>query len=249
MLNEIKYAKPPIVEVVCEFRFVPGAPWDSAIPGLVYAHLRGDFPKRRMFRSLESQVSPSEGGIQQQIHLAERVQFLREDEKAFVQVGPDFLAINHLAPYPSWEGVRPLIQQAFNAYREVAKPTGLRRIGLRYINRIEFPTKPVHFSEFLNFYPHTGAVLPGGIADFVFGVVSPFEQERDALRLQLNCAEMSGVDLLAALLDLDYFLARSQAITMDEALGWVDVAHDHVLTTFEACLTERSRAMFEPEKN
>lgn len=248
MLNEIKYIKPPIVEVVCEFRFVPGAPWDSAIPGLVYAQLRNDFPKRRMLRSLESQVSPSEGGIQQQIHLAERVQFLREDEKAFVQIGPDFLAINHLAPYPSWEGFRPLIQQAFNAYREVAKPAGLRRIGLRYINRIEFPTKPVHFGEFLNFYPHTGSVLPGGIGDFSLSVVSPFEQERDALRLQVNCAATGETDLLAALLDLDYFLARPQASTLEEALGWVDLAHDHVLTTFETCLTEHSRAMFEPEK-
>jgi len=246
MLENIKYRKPPIVEVVCEFRFVPSSPWDAAIPGLVYTQLSGEFPKRRMLRGFESQVSPAEGGVRQQIQLAERVQFLREDERAFIQVGPDFLAINHLSPYPAWEGFRPIIQQGFNAYLQVAKPTGLRRIGLRYINKIEIPVEPVSFEEFFNFYPHTGSIK-SEITEFVLGVVSPFEEDRDALRLQLNSAEPGEAGHLAALLDLDYFVARPQAVTLDEAMAWVDSAHDRVQATFEACLTERLRDTFEPE--
>ena len=44
--TEFKYRKSPIVEVVCEFRFLPGEPWDAAIPGLVYSKLADVFPKR-----------------------------------------------------------------------------------------------------------------------------------------------------------------------------------------------------------
>ncbi len=246
MLEEIKYGKPPIAEVVCEFRFVPGIPWDAAIPGLVYAQLSQDFPKRGMLRGLESQVSPVEGGLHQQIQLAERAQFLREDEKAFVQVGVDLLAINHLAPYPTWEQFRPLIQQGFNAYQAVAKPAGLLRIGLRYINRIELTGERIELKDYFNFYPHTGSVIPS-IAEFLLGVVSPFDDGRDALRLQMNSAEKRESNQLSVFLDMDYFLARPQTVSIVEAQPWVDVAHDRVLQTFEACLTETLRIKFEPQ--
>ena len=187
MLEEIKYSKPPIAEVVCEFRFLPSTPWDAAIPGLVYAN-SGRLPKRGMLRGLVSQVSPAEGGLHQQIQLSERAQFLREDEKAFVQVGVDLMAINHLAPYPTWEQFRPLIQKGFNAYRAIAKPSGLLRIGLRYINRIELTGERIELKDYFNFYPHTGSVIPS-IAEFLLVVVSPYDEGRDALRLQMSNAE------------------------------------------------------------
>ncbi len=246
MLKEIKYGKPPIVEVVCEFRFVPGEPWDGTIPGLVYGKLQDAFPKRRTLRSVQSEVGPAEGGVVQQVQLVERVQLLRDDEKAFVQVGPDFLAINHLAPYPTWEGFRPLIVQAFQAYRDVSRPAGLQRIGLRYINRILFPTLPIEFKDFSRFYPFSGPDLPQTVHSFVVGIQSPFEDERDGLRLQMSSTDPDEAKRLSALLDLDYFLARPQAVGLDECLDWVGRAHDHVLETFEACLTDRLRGMFEP---
>src|SRR5713101_3573413 len=101
--QDIKYRKPPIVEVVCELRFVPGAPWDATIPGLIYVKLADIFPKRGTLRALQSEISPAEGGLRHHVEVAERAQFLQEDEKAFAQIAPDFLAVNQLAPYPTWE--------------------------------------------------------------------------------------------------------------------------------------------------
>jgi len=246
MLEEIKYHKPPIVEVVCEFRFVPGDPWDAATPGLVYAELQTVFPLRKTLRILQSAVSPAEDGIQQQVLVVERAQFLREDEKAFTQVGPNLLAVNHLEPYPTWETFRPLIQHAYSAYREVTGPVGLQRIGLRYINRLEFPAQPVEFSDFLNFYPFTGPDLPQMVHAFDLRVQSAFESERDILRLHLSSLETGESGRPTALLDLDYFLAHPQAIELEAAFDWVNQAHDQIQVVFEACVTDALRATFEP---
>jgi uncharacterized protein (TIGR04255 family) len=245
MSEEIQYDLPPIAEVVCQFQFVPSIPWDAAIPGLIYPQLRKDYPKRKGLRSIESQLNPAQGGFQQQFQMADRVQFLREDEKAFVQIGTDFLAINHLDPYPGWGKFRPIIRQGFEVYREIAKPSGLLRIGLRYINLIKLPGDKVHLNEFFKFYPDFGHAVPN-VAEFMMGAVSPFENERDALRLQMNTAIADKPDDWAIILDLDYFLVQHQSVPIENALDWIDAAHNCILTTFENCLTDALRAKFSP---
>ena len=41
-----QYNSPPIKEAICEFRFRSETPWDLAVPGLIYAELKDDFPRR-----------------------------------------------------------------------------------------------------------------------------------------------------------------------------------------------------------
>jgi uncharacterized protein (TIGR04255 family) len=143
----IKYGNPPIIEVVAEFRFVPSEPWDLTVPGLVYDRLREQFPRKRLLKVLEGEAAAEATGIRQEFRLADRMQFLSDDEKAFVQVGPDLLAVNHLAPYPTWEGFVPLVQHGVDTYLSVAHPRGLHRIGLRYINQLEIPGKTVDLEQ------------------------------------------------------------------------------------------------------
>lgn len=242
--RDIKYTRPPVIEVVAEFRFVPSAPWDLTVPGLVYERLRGQFPHKRLLKVLEGEAAAEATGFRQEFRLADRMQFLREDEKAFVQVGPDLLAVNHLAPYPTWEGFRPLIQDALQAYMAVAQPKGLRRIGLRYINRIVIPANPVELADYLNFRPFLGAGLPQRIGDFILGLQSPCGDGRDILRLQLTTDEPATPDSVALFLDLDYFMAHPEAVPLHAVLDWIEIAHLRVQEAFEACITDRLRALF-----
>lgn len=242
--REVKYSHPPIVEVVAEFRFVPSEPWDLTIPGLVYDRLRALFPRKRLLKVLEGETAAEASGLRQEFRLADRMQFLREDEKAFVQIGPDLLAVNHLAPYPTWEGFRPLIQDALQAYVAVAQPRGLRRIGLRYINRIVIPANPVELADYLSFRPYVGAGLPQRISGFILGLQSPYDDGRDVLRLQLTTDEPGTPDSVALLLDMDYFMAHPEAVPLQEALNWIETAHLRVQEVFEACITDRLRVLF-----
>ncbi len=240
-----RYKNPPIIEALCEFRFKPGIPWDLAIPGLVYEKVREDFPKRRQARALETNISAGAEGIEQQVRTTDRMQFLREDERALVQVGPDLLTVNHLRPYPTWQEFLPLIRKGLEAYCEAAGPEGIRRIGLRYINHIEIPEQRIELKDYFEFRPFVGPHLPQDFGPFILGIQVPYEDSRDTLRLQLANASVETPDTAAVMLDLDYFLARPGEVSLDSVFEWVEMAHSRVEEAFEACITDRLRQMFE----
>lgn len=246
--SNIRYINPPIVEVVCEFRFVPSEPWDLTVPGLVYDRLRGDFPRRRLLKVFEGEATAETSGIRQELRLTDRMQFLRKDEKAFVQVGPNLLAVNHLAPYPTWEGFVPLVQDAYEAYCTVARPSGLARIGLRYVNRIVLPGNPVELADYLNFRPFVGPGLPQIMSGFILGVQIPFEDGRDMLRLQLTTDEPGLPNSVTVLLDIDYFVTRPEAVSLSDSLDWTQQAHGHIQEVFEACISDRLRRIFSTQE-
>ena len=242
--REIKYGNPPIVEGVAEFPFVPAEPWDLTVPGLVYDRLRGQFPRKRLLKVLEGEAAVEATGIRQEFRLADRMQFLREDEKAYVQVGPDLLAVNQLAPYPTWEGFLPLVQNALGAYAAVAHPRGLHRIGLRYINQIEIPGESVDLDQYLNFRPFVGPGLPQLFHGFILGIQTPYDEERDMLRLQLTTIEAKAAGASTLLLDMDYYLAQPEGVALDATFDWLERAHTRVQSVFENCLTDGLRSLF-----
>jgi uncharacterized protein (TIGR04255 family) len=240
-----RYNNPPIIEALCELRFEPSLPWDLAIPGLLYEKVQDDFPKRRQVRAFETSVSASPEGVEQQVRTADRMQFLREDERALIQVGPDLLAVNHLKPYPTWQEFLPLVQKGFSAYREAANPKAIRRIGLRYINRIEIPGPSVDMEDYFLFYPFVGPNLPQEHGPFIVGIQIPYEGARDVLRLQLANASAETPDVVPVMLDLDYFLTKPGEVPLAAISEWLEIAHNHVEEAFEACITDRLRQMFE----
>jgi len=240
-----RYRNPPVVEAVCEFRYEPSVPWDMAIPGLVYEKIRDRFPIRRQAKAFEVSVGAGPGGIGQQVLTTDRVQFLREDEKALIQLGPNLLAVNHLRPYPTWQEFLLLIREGFDAYLDVANPKGIQRVGLRYINRVEIPSQRIQLEDYFEFRPFVGPNLPQDFGPFIVGVQVPYEDSRDMLRLQLANAATETPNTVAVMLDLDYFLAQPGGVSKGQVFQWIEVAHSRVEQVFEACITDRLRRMFE----
>jgi uncharacterized protein (TIGR04255 family) len=235
-----KYTTPPIVEAVCEFRFEPSFPWDGTIPGMIYPLLKDPFVKRQQGNALSFQRRGDEGHIQ----TVSRVKFLREDERAFIQVGENLLAVNYLKPYPSWEEIFPIIERTFKAYREVAQPTSLQRIGLRYINKIHFPTDVLEPADYFEFYPYIGKKLPQDYINFGTFIHSPYEDDRDVLKLELVGSPGEEDEIYQMILDLDYGLVDAKRVALDDAMAWVETAHRNLEDAFEAAITDTLREKF-----
>jgi uncharacterized protein (TIGR04255 family) len=237
-----KYKKPPILEAVCEFRFAASSKWDLAIPGLIYEQVKADFPQREQTQEVKVEAR----GAPPQISLMGRVAFKRQDGKQFIQVAPRMLSINQLAPYEDWESLIPTITRAFSAYRDVAKPDGLARIGVRYINAFDIPEEIVEIANFFEFSPRIPGALEGSFDAFICGIRFERSNGRDALKVELTSAPSPKKDSSRILLDLDYAVDRPDAVKLDEALGWVREAHDAVENAFEACMKDKVRALLEP---
>lgn len=74
-----KYAKPPLVEAVCDFRLSDDTKWDLTVAGLLYERVRNEFSikEQRLFQQLD--ISQSHQGFQQQQKTEERALFFNYD--------------------------------------------------------------------------------------------------------------------------------------------------------------------------
>jgi uncharacterized protein (TIGR04255 family) len=240
-----QYRNPPLAEAVAELRFDPGGPWDQTLPGLIFEHLRDEFPvKRQVSMVTEELVHQGPEQFEKRWTPVERLQLRREDDSALVGLGPHYLSVSRLPPYEAWEEFRPLIDKAVDAYRAEAEPAGIIRAGLRAINRIHVGTEELDLREFFDFYPHVGDRLPDTHGPFLCGVQIPYADHRDLLRVQL-ADQPSEPGTATILLDLDYFLNRAGEIDFGGWSEWLEAAHVRVRDVFEGCITDRSRELFD----
>lgn len=252
-----QYPNSPIREVVCEFRYQEDGHWDGAAPGLVYAALRADFPRRLT----EDQPAISVAGSVeppnvlppqlQQLGLGLRVvthgplKFWRDgDDSGYFAVAPYRLSLHHFQPYPSWEGLREIVNKGTNAYREVLKPSRVERIGLRYINEIKLGSPRVELEDYFDFHPLVGSNLPQDFSRFHCFVQLAFEDNRDSLILQIGSKPDPIGEEAVIVLDLDYFLADPSKLKIEESTDWIEKAHANLESVFEGCLKDRVRELF-----
>lgn len=77
------------------------------------------------------------------------------DKLHVVQFNRDGFSFSRLQPYQSWEQFDQEGMRLWELYNEVAQPLEIQRLGLRFINRIEFPQEGVKLEDFLENPPKT----------------------------------------------------------------------------------------------
>jgi len=242
-----KYEVPPVIEAVCEFKLAPETPWDLTIPGLIYEKIGDEFKHKEEHSNQEVTFSNTSKGLEQQIQTSQRIRFLTDDKKTFVQLGTRILSINQLQPYASWEEFKPKIKTAFDALAEIVEINNIERVGLRYVNRIDIPipkSSKIDMDEYFDFNPHVGKNLPQDYRKFIIGAQFPFKGGEDICKVLLTDTVPNKPTSASFILDLDYFLTKPQMVSKDTALEWVESAHNNSEGVFEGCITDRLRRLF-----
>lgn len=226
---------------------MPSQHWDWTIPGLFYREVKAEFPIKRQFNPFQVEISSETeaASVQSVTSNIERMQFVRQDEGALIQIGPNILAVNHLKPYSSWENFKQMISRALDVYSQVASPQAISRIGLRYINRLEFPPElqSVDIERFLLAAPAVPSAVPQTFVSWVQRVEIPFEHANGLLALHSSSVRGEGQQNVAFLLDLDFITLDAGLVKLDSAMEWAEKAHDEVEKTFEACITDEARKL------
>jgi uncharacterized protein (TIGR04255 family) len=85
-----------------------------------------------------------------------------DDGKRIAQFNRDGFVLSRLAPYTNWYALHDEAIELWRAYVEIARPTELLRIGVRYINRILLPPGDAQLEDYLDPSPTTprGLDLP-----------------------------------------------------------------------------------------
>ncbi len=222
-----RYPNPPVVEALCEV-FLRGSAWDPTVPGLFYERVRANYPKRG----------------QQDIPDEPQARFVRDDGSRMIQLARNLLVVNQLQPYPRFEDWRPEVLSALDVYREVATPTGIDRIGLRYINRVSIPAKAADMKEYFRLYPEIPDEFGAGQGAFMVRVEVEAKPANHSLVVTLGSAPPNPEGGSAFMLDLYETVVPRNGADFDSAASLIDEAHANIERVFENLITDAARALF-----
>lgn len=99
------------------------------------------YPKHQsqFFLQHEFRTKPGDAPSVDTQHGVQALQFLTENQKQLVQVRANGFSFNRLAPYGSLDDYLPEIERTWRLFVELAQPVQVRRVRLRYVNRIQIP--------------------------------------------------------------------------------------------------------------
>ncbi len=237
-----KYKNSPLIEAICEFQFIHKEQSDATIPGMLYDKIKNEFPMKR-----QRQDFFSLNDMQPEVNmndLTALTQFYNKAENALVQVGKNILTSNCLKPYPHWEVFKPMILNNLKEYREVSNPTSLRKISLRYINKINVPIKDdFRTSEYFNFYPHK----PEGIKEEMNGLDATIHikhnDARDVLILRIATLIPDDKECISFLLQVEFNMLKPEQLPFERTERWLEEAHTIINNTFESSITDNCRKL------
>ncbi len=245
------YNNPPLIEAVCEFRFVLEKGISEEQINVFYEKIKDVFPvqkKRKMHQvefKIEAEKTEEENKKNFNQNFYEFEQYLSQDEKYSVQLDAGRVSIHRTKPYTSWEDFFPMINQVYTAYVETFVPVQIGRIGIRYINEVSVPTEDFSFDKYFTVNVSLPSLEESKQISIFLGSVFEQEDGRDALKVQFvekQVKEPQGQRIFS--LDFDYFLVQP-VISFEEANGWMSNAHTNLENVFEGMITGTTRTLFD----
>lgn len=254
-----RYAKAPITEVILDLRVEP-RPDASAIEiATAFAEFTADFPKRQElpadtgFQITFGSASPTKltsgavlGGFR----------YKSADSRRIMQARRDGFVFSLLPPYQDWETFCAEARLLWERYQAAWKPRKIIRAALRYVNQFDFPQSSnengLELDEYFTIAPGNppADLLPDFIlAGYSLQMVLP--QTDIGATAILNHASLPAPPNTASfVLDIDLFRESLAWNPEDDVTLWNAMEQLRVRKNalFEMCITERTRALLEPQQ-
>lgn len=243
------YRNPPIVEAVVEFRFAPGVPWAEHHLEQLTHRFQGEYPAPPQQRGrLDVQVGLHGTDVSAQGNLAfQGLLFRSANGTAAVGVGENLLTVHVLAPYPGWASLLPRALSALQLYAQIATPTGLLEVGLRYIDQIKVLAEPnVALAEYFPCIPPKPNAMPTVLNGFHLMTQATDPQDNFVATLTMATVPTVPPDPHLVLL-YDLYLVRPFPAPLDplQVPAYLEFLHRRQRTIFEDSITDRTRELFQ----
>jgi len=199
-------SKAPIVEAALDIRVVPSAQWDEiSLQAELKKHFP-DFPKVETIREARVQIVPPGppgkpafediGCVGLKFHSNDNLHIAQFNRGAFV--------FSRLTPYADWGKFSQEALRLWTIYCELLKPTEVRRIGLRFINRITIKQETVEFSDYYRYPPESLKELNWPLAGYLHHDVMRVPETPYSVNLIKTVQNVHGE--IGLILDIDVFM-------------------------------------------
>lgn len=241
---EPKYRNPPIQETICEVHFDLSEPLTLQKIEALKDVWSKEYPEQKIVqeRNVEFHITP-EGIRTQQGDLGHRLICKSADGKRLVQLSGLFYAANQLRPYPGWEeSFRETISKRSKDIQEKIGPLKFKRVGLRYINRIDVPQVPLVWEEWFQLKLPVPETPDSRQGTFQMQFHQALPENR---RFTISLAALASPDekVSPVILDLDLIWEGGPKEPAELSLVLDHVHGPHKLV-FEAYLSDKVRKLF-----
>jgi uncharacterized protein (TIGR04255 family) len=240
------YARAPITEAIIELTC--DLPNDVSLEDLTHVADHQTFTSTNPAYFISNQIVVGPEGIKgnttsQQIGHVYR----RDDGLRAIQSRLNGFAYSVLAPYDRWETFSSESWASWEKYREVARPTRVTRLGVRFINRIDIPQAPIEIKDYLRTAIDVSPYLPQVNTSYFLQVVVPLLNFDASATITSTVIPPSSAETTSLILDIDAWRQLDVQLGDDagnerlrEALEELRAAKNFV---FEACITDATRGL------
>jgi uncharacterized protein (TIGR04255 family) len=239
------YNNAPITEAVIDLKVNPRSDVALADVEKIGDHERSKYPLCKPMKLALGQFSVGE-----EVSAVARSEqtgfaFTSSDGRQIFQSLKDGFTLSRLAPYESWEPFRDEARRLWSAYRASTRPHSVRRVAVRYINRIDLPTATADLKVYFRTSPEISPDLPQNLAGFFMRVALRLEDIKATALIQQGVMEPPQPGMVSIVLDIDLF--RIDDVPQDDTEIWayLEILRSQKNAIFEACITDPTRELFQ----
>jgi uncharacterized protein (TIGR04255 family) len=246
-----RYRKPPITEAVIELRFAEAAS-DRDLEEANRA-FRSDYAREDRVANVEeievNMKSEYPGGPPKP-NFGSKVQVgykrSNPDSTEILLFYPRSIVISQLAPYPGWEAFLGRFNRDFAKAKAKLGFRSMNRLGVRFINRLDVPMRAdglVYEEEYVSLR----IAAPDMLGPFLASALQAKFQATDigcTINLNAGILDSPLAGHISILLDIDVSRERNVPSKDDEMLDLLDKIRVRKNEVFEACVTDKARALF-----
>jgi uncharacterized protein (TIGR04255 family) len=248
-----QYKNAPIVEAIVEFKV--DTPEDLAIMLLADLELGDEFtntnPTYQFQGSLE--VEPDSGEVKSAGATSTHLGFTHDtaEREHSVLTSPTSYAFVSRTSYTHWGDFITEAERLWEVYKAAAAPRQVTAIGVRFVNHIPMPTRPVEIKDYLRTSVDLSAYLPQAVSSLFMQVDVPLDEFGVTATITSAILDQSSkhpggallldIDVKAPLQDGDTAAPGfNQEVT--STLTKLRLAKNFV---FEACITDATRGVID----
>lgn len=245
-----KYKHAPIVEAVLEFRFESEA--DASFLDEMARKLKHEFPKQEDQKKREFQLAITDSGSSSigakfdKTHEESVKRLVDSDGARVVLLSASAINVSRLPPYDSFDDLRGDAELVWDAAYKLTGVRKLKRIGLRYINRIDLQLddeEKISFEEYLNLrinVPKKYETI--GKYSLVFEFDIP-EIECFA-KVRSSVIDPALINHASFILDIDVFRLDELPLKKADVFKLICEMRQAKNDMFEEFITDKARAIF-----
>ena len=241
-----QYKRPPITEAVIEIRLEDSL--SKKVVEKIRSRLKKNYESSEKISYIEVMLDPRKKELKKIPEEFEGYKLTSKDQTDVVQIRPNAMACSRLAPYNGWENFEPWARGNWGIWRKTAKHTKIKRIGVRYLNRIDIPFRKgdkIDVEDYLTIFPeYPEPNLLTSFTKYTMQIMGSFSTEGFYLIINTNVVRSPLIDHLSIVLDLDLSPQEEVPQKNDKVWEMINQMRDYKNNAFEMCITDKARELF-----